>query len=192
MGSLEPLRKCIDDLKTAEVRVNLVHSALGGINETDVSLAEASGAVIVGFNTVADSSARQAADRAGVEIRYYDVIYELLDQLRNAMEGLLKPEEVESVLGHAEVRALFRSSKFGLIAGCYVTDGIVKRNAKVRLTRDSKVVYTGKVASLRREKDDAKEVRAGFECGMTLVDYQDLKVGDILEFSQVDLVRRTL
>jgi len=192
MGSLEPLRKCIDDLKTAEVRVNLVHSALGGINETDVSLAEASGAVIVGFNTVADSSARQAADRAGVEIRYYDVIYELLDQLRNAMEGLLKPEEVESILGHAEVRALFRSSKFGLIAGCYVTDGIVKRNAKVRLTRDSKVVYTGKVASLRREKDDAKEVRAGFECGMTLVDYQDLKVGDILEFSQVDLVRRTL
>jgi translation initiation factor IF-2 len=192
MGSLEPLRKCIDDLKTAEVKVNLVHSALGGINETDVSLAEASGAVIVGFNTVADSSARQAADRAGVEIRYYDVIYELLDQLRNAMEGLLKPEEVESILGHAEVRALFRSSKFGLIAGCYVTDGTVKRNAKVRLTRDGKVVHTGKVGSLRREKDDAKEVRAGFECGMTLVDYQDLKVGDILEFSQVDLVRRTL
>jgi translation initiation factor IF-2 len=192
MGSLEPLRKCLDELQTPEVRVNLVHSALGGINETDVSLASASGAVIVGFNTVADSSARQAADRAGVEIRYYDVIYELLDQVRAAMEGMLKPEEVESILGHAEVRALFRSSKFGTIAGCYVTDGVCKRNAKVRLSRDGKVIYTGKVASLRREKDEAREVRAGFECGMTLQDYQDLKEGDILEFAQVDLVRRSL
>jgi translation initiation factor IF-2 len=174
MGSLEPLRKCLDELTTPEVRVNLVHSALGGINETDVSLAQASGAVIVGFHTIADSSARQAAERAGVEIRYYDVIYELLDQLRTAMEGLLKPQEVESILGHAEVRATFKSSKFGVIAGCYVTDGIAKRNAKVRLTRDSAVVYTGKVASLRREKDDARDVRAGFECGITLQDYQDV------------------
>ena len=192
MGSLEPLRKCLDDLSTPEVRVNLVHSALGGINETDVSLAEASGAVIVGFHTVADSSARQAAERAGVEIRYYDVIYELLDNVKAAMEGLLKPEEVESVLGHAEIRAVFKSSKFGTIAGCYVTDGVCKRNAKVRLSRDGVVVYSGKVASLRRESDDAKEVRTGFECGMTLQDYQDIKVGDILEFAQVDLVRRTL
>ena len=192
MGSLEPLRKCLDELKTAEVRVNLVHSALGGINETDVSLAEASGAVIVGFHTVADSSARQAAERAGVEIRYYDVIYELLDNVRAAMEGLLKPEEVESILGHAEVRAVFKSSKFGTIAGCYITDGVCKRNAKVRMSRDGRVVYSGKVASLRREKDDAREVRAGFECGITLQDYQDLREGDILEFAQVDLVRRTL
>ena len=192
MGSLEPLRKCLDELKTAEVRVNLVHSALGGINETDVSLAEASGAVIVGFHTVADSSARQAAERAGVEIRYYDVIYELLDNVRAAMEGLLKPEEVESILGHAEVRAVFKSSKFGTIAGCYITDGVCKRNAKVRLSREGRVVYSGKVASLRREKDDARDVRAGFECGITLQDYQDLKEGDILEFAQVDLVRRTL
>ncbi len=192
MGSLEPLRKCLDELKTAEVRVNLVHSALGGINETDVSLAEASGAVIVGFHTVADSSARQAAERAGVEIRYYDVIYELLDNVRAAMEGLLKPEEVESILGHAEVRAVFKSSKFGTIAGCYITDGVCKRNAKVRMSRDGRVVYSGKVASLRREKDDAREVRAGFECGLTLQDYQDLREGDILEFAQVDLVRRTL
>ncbi|MGE3174801.1 MAG: translation initiation factor IF-2 [Planctomycetota bacterium] len=192
MGSLEPLRKCLDELATSEVRVNLVHSGLGGINETDVSLAEASGAVILGFHTIADSSARQAAERAGVEIRYYDVIYELLDQVRAAMEGMLKPEEVESVLGHAEIRAVFKSSKFGTIAGCYITDGVCKRNAKVRLSRDGKVVYTGKVSSLRREKDDAKEVRAGFECGMTLQDYQDIKAGDILEFAQVDLVRRTL
>jgi translation initiation factor IF-2 len=192
MGSLEPLRKCLEELATPEVRVNLVHSALGGINETDVSLAEASGAVIVGFHTVADSSARQAAERASVEIRYYEVIYELLDQVKAAMEGLLKPQEVESVLGHAEIRAVFKSSKFGVIAGCYVTDGVCKRNAKVRLSRDGRVVYSGKVASLRREKDDAREVRAGFECGMTLQDFQDIKVGDQLEFAQVDLVRRTL
>ena len=192
MGSLEPLRKCLDELTTPEVRVNLVHSALGGINETDVSLAEASGAVIVGFHTVADSSARQAAERAGVEIRYYDVIYELLDNVKAAMEGLLKPQEVESILGHAEIRAVFKSSKFGVIAGCYITDGSCKRNAKARLSRDGRVVYSGKVASLRREKDDAREVRAGFECGITLQDFQDLKEGDIIEFAQVDLVRRTL
>jgi translation initiation factor IF-2 len=191
MGSLEPLRKCLEELSTPEVRVNLVHSALGGINETDVSLAQASGAVIVGFNTVADSSARQAAERAGVEIRYYDVIYELLDQMKAAMEGLLKPQEVETVLGHAEVRATFKSSKFGLIAGCYVTDGIVKR-VRARLSRDGAVVYTGKVASLRREKEDVREVRAGFECGITLQDFQDIKVGDVIECAQVELVRRTL
>jgi translation initiation factor IF-2 len=192
MGSLEPLRKCLEELSTPEVRVNLVHSALGGINETDVDLAQTSSAVIIGFNTVADSSARQAAERAGVEIRYYDVIYELLDQVKAAMEGLLKPQEVESILGHAEIRALFRSSKFGVIAGCYVTDGVCKRNARARLSRDGRVVYTGKIASLRREKDDAREVRAGFECGITLQDYQDIKVGDVLELAQVDLVRRTL
>ncbi len=192
MGSLEPLRKCLEELSTPEVRVNLVHSALGGINETDVSLAQASGAVIVGFHTVADSSARQAAERAQVEIRYYEVIYELLDQVKAAMEGMLKPQEVESVLGHAEIRATFKSSKIGVIAGCYVTDGICKRTAKVRLSRDGRVVYSGKILGLRREKDDAREVRAGFECGITLHDFQDFKIGDILEFAQVDLIKRTL
>jgi translation initiation factor IF-2 len=192
MGSLEPLRKELEGLSTAEVRVNLLHSALGGINESDVRLAETYGAVIVGFNTVADSSARQAAERGGVEIRYYDVIYQLLDDVRAAMEGLLSPEEVETIIGHAEVRALFKSSKFGTIAGCFVTDGVVKRNVKVRLARDGKVVHTGKVSSLRREKDDVREVRAGFECGLTLQDYQDIKEGDILEFLQVEMVKRTL
>ncbi|GAB4137013.1 MAG: hypothetical protein Fur0037_01860 [Planctomycetota bacterium] len=192
MGSLEPLRKCLDDLSTSEVRVKLVHSGLGGINETDVSLAQASGAVIVGFNTIADSSARTAAERAGVEIRYYDVIYELVDQIKVAMEGLLKPEEVETILGHAEVRATFKSSKFGVIAGCYVTDGIVKRNASVRLSRGGRVVHTGKIASLRRVSDDVCEVRAGFECGLTISDCQDVREGDVLEVVQVDLVKRTL
>ncbi len=192
MGSLEPLRKCLEELTTKEVRVNLVHSALGGISETDVSLAAASGAIIIGFNTVADSSARAAAERAGVEIRYYEVIYELLDDVRATMEGMLAPEEIETVLGHAEVRALFRSSKFGTIAGCYVTDGVIRRNAKARLSRDGKVVYSGKIASLRREKDDAKEVRAGFECGLTLHDFQDIKEGDIIEVAAVEMVKRTL
>jgi translation initiation factor IF-2 len=192
MGSLEPLKKCLAELSTPEVRVNLVHSALGGINETDVSLAEASSAVIVGFNTIADSSARQQAERAGVEIRYYDVIYELLDQVRAAMEGLLAPEEVQNVIGHAEVKATFKSSKFGTIAGCRVTDGVIRRNVSVRLSRDSKVVWSGKVASLRRIEEDVREVKSGFECGLTLDGYQDIKVGDVLEFVQIELVKRTL
>jgi len=192
MGSLEPLKKCLEELSTPEVRVNLVHSALGGINETDVSLAEASGAVIVGFNTIADSSARQAAEIAGVEIRYYDVIYELLDQVKAAMEGLLKPQEVQNVIGHAEVKATFKSSKFGTIAGCRVTDGIVKRSAIVRLSRDGAVVWSGKIGSLRRVEEDVRDVKAGLECGMTLDGYQDIKVGDVLEFVQIELVKRTL
>jgi translation initiation factor IF-2 len=169
-----------------------VHSALGGINETDVSLAEASGAVIVGFNTIADSSARQAAEVAGVEVRYYDVIYELLDQVKAAMEGLLKPQEVQNVIGHAEVKATFKSSKFGTIAGCRVTDGIVRRSAIVRLSRDSVVVWTGKLGSLRRVEEDVRDVKAGAECGMTLDGFQDIKVGDVLEFVQIELVKRTL
>ena len=192
MGSLEPLKKCLEELSTPEVRVNLVHSALGGINETDVSLAEASGAVIVGFNTIADSSARQAAEAAGVEIRYYDVIYELLDQVKAAMEGLLKPQEVQNVIGHAEVKATFKSSKFGTIAGCRVTDGIVRRSAIVRLSRDGAVVWSGKLGSLRRVEEDVRDVKAGMECGMTLEGFQDIKVGDVLEFVQIELVKRTL
>ncbi|MBL8728154.1 MAG: translation initiation factor IF-2 [Planctomycetes bacterium] len=192
MGSLEPLRKCLDELSTPEVRVNLVHSALGGINETDVSLASASGAVIVGFHTIADSSARQAAEKQGVEIRYYDVIYELLDQVRAAMEGLLSPEEVHSVVGHAEVKATFKSSKFGTIAGLRVLDGFVKRSSAARLSRDGTVVWSGKIASLRRVEEDVREVKAGFECGMTLEGFQDIKVGDQLEFVQTELVKRTL
>ncbi|MGB3970250.1 MAG: translation initiation factor IF-2, partial [Planctomycetota bacterium] len=192
MGSLEPLKKCLEELSTPEVRVNLVHSALGGINETDVSLAQASGAVIVGFHTIADSSARQAAEREGVEIRYYDVIYELLDQVKAAMEGLLAPQEVQSVIGHAEIKATFKSSKFGTIAGCRVTDGIVRRSAIARLSRDGAVVWSGKLGSLRRVDEDVRDVKAGLECGMTLDGFQDIKVGDVVEFVQVELVKRTL
>jgi translation initiation factor IF-2 len=192
MGSLEPIRKCLDELTTPEVRVNLVHSALGGINETDVSLAQASGAIIVGFHTIADSSARQLAEREGVEIRYYDIIYQLIDQVKAAMEGLLAPQEVQSVIGHAEIKATFKSSKFGTIAGCRITDGIARRSAMARLSRDGTVVWSGKIASMRRGEEDTRDVKAGFECGMTLENFQDLKVGDVIEFVQTDLIKRTL
>jgi translation initiation factor IF-2 len=192
MGSLEPLRTCLGDLSTPEVRVNLVHSGLGGINKADVDLAATSEAVIVGFNTIADANVRALADDLGVDIRYYDVIYELLDQVKKAMEGLLAPEEVQTVIGHAEVRATFKSSKFGIIAGCRVTDGIVRRSATVRLSRDGAVLWTGRLGSLRRVDDDVRDVRAGLECGMTLDGFQDLKEGDVLEFVQTELVKRTL
>ena len=192
MGSLEPVRKCLDDLATSEVRVNLVHSGLGGINKADVDLAATSGAVIVGFNTVADANVRQLADEEGVDIRYYTVIYELIDQVKDAMEGVLAPEEVQKVIGHAEVRAIFKSSKFGTIAGCLVRDGVAKRGCITRLARDGKVVYNGKLASLRRIDEDAKEVKSGFECGMTLDNYQDVKEGDTMEFVEIEYIKRTL
>ncbi|MCB9878341.1 MAG: translation initiation factor IF-2 [Planctomycetes bacterium] len=192
MGSLEPLRKCLDDLATDEVRVNLVHSGLGGINKADVDLAATSGAVIVGFNTTADANVRALADEQGVDIRYYDVIYELLDQVKDAMEGVLAPEEVQSVIGHAEVRATFKSSKFGVIAGCRILDGVARRSSQVRLAREGKVVWSGKLASLRRIDEDVKEVKQGFECGMTLDGFQDIKEGDVLEFVHTELVKRTL
>ena len=192
MGTLEPVRKCLDELATSEVRVNLVHSGLGGINKADVDLAATSGAVIVGFNTVADANVRALADDQGVDIRYYAIIYELLDQVRDVMEGVLAPQEVQSVIGHAEVRATFKSSKFGIIAGCRVTDGVARRGSIVRLSRGGKVIYNGKLASLRREAEDAKEVKSGFECGMTLDGFQDLREDDNLEFVQIDLIKRTL
>ena len=192
MGSLEPIKQSLADLATSEVRVNIIHSALGGITKTDVQLAEASEAIIVGFNSVPDQSARTEADRAGVEIRFYDVIYALLDDMKQALEGLLRPDEVESVLGHAEIRAIFRSSKFGNIAGCYVLDGEIRRNQHARLSRDGRVVWQGKFAGLRRHTDDAKEVKAGFECGVTLENFDDVKVGDVIECYQVELVKRSL
>jgi translation initiation factor IF-2 len=192
MGSLEPLRKCLDDLANDEVRVNLVHSGLGGINKADVDLAATSEAVIVGFNTTADANVRALADESGVEIRYYEVIYELLDQVKAAMEGMLAPEEVQQVIGHAEIKATFKSSKFGTIAGCRILDGIAKRNATTRLSREGRVLWSGRLASLRRIDEDVREVKAGFECGMTLDGFQDIKEGDQLEFVQVELVKRTL
>jgi translation initiation factor IF-2 len=191
-GSLEPIRKCLTDLNTEEVKVNIIHSGLGGITDSDVSLAEAGGAFVVGFHTVPESTARQHAERAGVEIKLYDVIYDLIDDVKRLMEGTLAPQELEKNQGFADVRAVFKSSKFGTIAGCYITDGSIFRSSKVRLSREGKLLYTGQVASLRREKDDVREVKAGFECGITLRDWNDIKEGDRIEAYEVSLVKRTL
>lgn len=192
MGSLEPIKKILGDLSTEEVRINIIHSGLGGISETDVELAAASKAIIIGFNSVADSAARQSAERQGVETRFYDVIYSVVDDMRLAMEGLLAPERVEKVIGHADIRAVFKSSKFGNIAGCYVTDGMVTRNSKVRLLRDGKILFTGDLGSLKRVKDDVREVKTNFECGLTIANYNDIREGDKLEFFAIEMVKRTL
>ncbi len=191
-GSLEPIRKCLADLATDEVRVNVIHSGLGGITDSDVSLAEAGGAMVIGFNTAPEATARQHAERAGVTIRLYDVIYQLIDDVKLAMEGTLTPDEVEKSQGFAEVRAVFKSSRFGTIAGCYVKEGSAFRSSKARLSRGGQLIYTGQVSSLRREKDDTREVKAGFECGLTLRDWQDITEGDMIEFYDVSLVKRTL
>jgi len=192
MGSLEPIKKSLTDLNTEEVKVNIIYSGLGGITDSDVSLAEAGGAMIIGFHTAPEATARQHAERAGVDVRLYEVIYDLINDVKKAMEGTLAPEEVEKNQGFAEVRAVFKSSRFGTIAGCYVTDGSIFRSSKARLSRDGKLLYTGQVQSLRREKDDVREVKAGFECGLTLKDWDDIKEGDKLEFYDVSLVKRSL
>ena len=192
MGSLEPIRQSLEALTHDEVAVRILHSALGGVTETDVTLADASNAIIVGFNSVPDEKARAKADEAGVTIRFYNIIYELIDDARKLLEGLLSPEQKEEIRGHAEIRAVFHSSKLGNIAGCLVTDGTISRNNAVRLSRDGNVIYTGKFAGLRREKDDVREVRKDFECGILIQGYNDIKEGDIIEAYQVIEVKRTL
>jgi translation initiation factor IF-2 len=192
MGSLEPIRQSLLELSTGEVKVNILHSGLGGITETDVDLADASKAVIMGFNSVPEETARAAAEKKGIQIRFYNVIYDIVDDVKKAMEGMLSPEEKEQVLGHAEVRQVFKASKIGNIAGCYVTDGLINRTGKVRLVRDGVVIYTGRLASLRRIKEDVREVKAGFECGARIENYDDIKTGDRLECFEVALEKRTL
>jgi len=192
-GSVEALKSSLEKLGTEEVRVNTLHAAVGGISAGDVMLAEASGAIIIGFNAVPDSAARQLAERAGVDIRTYRVIYDIVDDVRKLMEEGLAPEIREEVLGRAEVRRVYRISRIGTIAGCYVTDGLVNRNALVRLTRNNLVVEDGRrLESLKRFKDDAREVRAGLECGLKVAGYDDIKEGDILEFYQKVEVARKL
>jgi translation initiation factor IF-2 len=192
MGSLEPIKASLAEIANDEVRFNIIHSALGAITETDVTLAAASSAIIIGFNTVPDATARQIADRTGVEIRFYDIIYNLIDEMKLALEGLLKPDEIETVHGQAEVRAVFKSSKFGNIAGCFITDGSVNRNSRTRLLRDGAVVHTGGIGSLRRVQDDVREVKAGFECGLTISNFSDVKEGDELTFYVLERVKRKL
>ena len=172
--------------------MNLIHDAVGGINESDVMLASASAAVIIGFNVRPVGEARQVADREGVEIRTYSVIYKVIEELRQAMEGLLEPEEVEATVATVEVRQTFKASRVGTIAGSMVTDGTVTRGAAVRLVRDGTIVYDGRIGSLRRFKDDVREVTQGMECGIVLENYADVKEGDVLEVYETRQVERAL
>jgi len=191
-GSLEALQDEIAKLPQEQVAIDIIHAAPGGINESDVMLAAASEAIVIGFNVRPGAEARRAADREGIEIRTYSVIYKVTDELRAAMEGMLEPEEVEETIGEAEVKQLFRSSRWGTIAGSQVTEGKVTRTGNVRLVRDGTVVWTGKIGSLRRFKDDVAEVEEGLECGITLDGYQDVKEGDVLEVFETKKVERTL
>ena len=191
-GSLEALADEIAKLPQNQITVNLIHDAVGGINESDVMLASASAAVIIGFNVRPVGEARQVADREGVEIRTYSVIYKVIEELRQAMEGLLEPEEVESTVATVEVRQTFKASRVGTIAGSMVTDGTVTRGATVRLVRDGTIIYDGRIASLRRFKDDVREVTQGMECGIVLENYADVKEGDVLEVYETRQVERAL
>ena len=191
-GSQEALNHALTKLSTDEVKVQVVHAQVGGISESDINLAIASKAVIIGFNVRADVSARKLAEANGVQIRYYNIIYDAVDDVKAALSGLLAPEQREQVLGLVEIRQIIRVPKIGAVAGCMVIDGLVKRTASARLLRDNVVIWTGELASLRRFKDDVKEVKAGFECGLSLKNYDDIKEGDQLEVFEVTEVARTL
>ncbi len=191
-GSQEALAQSLLKLSTPEVRVQIVHAAVGGISESDVNLAIASKAVIIGFNTRADMGARKLAEGNGIELRYYNIIYDAVDEVKAAMTGMLAPEQKEEVIGTAEIRTVFVASKIGTVAGCMITAGQVIRNSRFRLLRENVVVYTGEVESVKRLKDDVREVKEGFECGIKLKNYNDIKEGDQLEFFEVKEVARTL
>jgi translation initiation factor IF-2 len=191
-GSNEAIAGALEKLGTDEVAARMLHSGVGGITESDVRLAEASNAVIIGFNVRANKEAREAAERAGIEIRYYNIIYNLVDDVKQAMSGLLAPSLRETLLGNAQILEIFKVSKVGSIAGCRVTDGTVERGANVRLLRDNVVIHEGKLSQLKRFKDDAREVVAGQECGMAFENYQDMKVGDVIECYRVETVQRSL
>ncbi|HSC62045.1 MAG TPA: translation initiation factor IF-2, partial [Caldimonas sp.] len=191
-GSQEALAQSLLKLSTDEVKVQIVHAAVGGISESDINLAIASKAVIVGFNVRADAGSRKLAENNGVDIRYYNIIYDAVDEIKAAMTGMLAPEQREETIGTAEIRTVFVASKIGTVAGSMVTAGIVRRGARFRLLRENVVIYTGEVESVRRMKDDVREVAAGFECGIKLKNYNDIKEGDLLEFFEVKEVARTL
>jgi translation initiation factor IF-2 len=191
-GSVEVLRSALSELKHAEVEVKVLHAGVGAVTESDVLLGTSSNATVIAFHTGVNDKAREAAERDGVQIRHYEILYEVLDDVRELMEGTLAPEIVEEVTGHVEVRALFKSSKVGVIAGSHVTDGSVFRDSRVRVQREGKVIHTGYLASLRREKDDVKEVREGFDCGLVVRDFQEVQPGDVLEAFRVIKVKRKL
>jgi len=191
-GSVQALSDSLQQLSTSEVSVDVIHRGVGAINESDVLLAHTAGAVILGFRVRPQTAARQAAEREDVEINVYDVIYEAVDDIRAALEGMLKPERRETVEGSAEVREVFKVTKVGTIAGCYVTEGRIDRKGHARLIRDGILVYDGEIGSLKRFKDDVKEVREGFECGIGIANFNDVKVGDVIECYSVEEIARTL
>jgi translation initiation factor IF-2 len=191
-GSQEALAQSLLKLSNEEVKVQMVYAAVGGISESDVNLAIASKAIIIGFNVRADAGARKLAEGNGVDLKYYNIIYDAVDELKAAMSGMLAPEKREEVIGGAEIRTVFVASKIGTVAGCYVTSGTVTRSAHFRLLRDNVVIYTGELESLKRMKDDVREVKEGFECGIKLKGYNDIKEGDQLEFFEVKEIARTL
>lgn len=184
-GSLEAVNKALLDIKVEQVKINIIHAAVGGITEADVMLAAASNAIVIGFNVRPDSKAKDAAQSEKVDVRTYRIIYDLIDQVKAALAGMLRPEYVEEELGQAEIRAVFRVPKVGNVAGCYVTQGRITRNAKVRLVRQGVIVYEGQISSLKRFKEDVSEVKQGFECGIALDGFQDIKEGDIIEAYQI-------
>ncbi len=191
-GSYEALATSLQKLSTSEVKVNVIHTGVGAISESDVNLAAASKGVLIGFNVRADSGARKLIETLGVDVRYYNIIYEAVDEIKAALGGMLAPEQKESMIGTVEIREVFRISKVGAIAGCYVQDGMIKRNSRVRVLRANVIIHTGELDSLKRFKDDVKEVKNNFECGLSLKNFNDIEVGDILEVYEIIEVARTL
>jgi translation initiation factor IF-2 len=191
-GPAEALADALGHLSTPEVKVEIVHRGVGAITESDILLAKTAGAIIIGFHVRPDNNARTAAEREGVDIKLYRIIYEAVADVRAAMEGMLRPEEREVVLGEAEVREVFKVSRIGTIAGCSVRSGIINRQGRVRVIRDGVEVFDGTIASLKRFKDDVREVREGFECGIAVENFNDIKVGDVIECYRTEEVARTL
>jgi translation initiation factor IF-2 len=191
-GSAEAIAASLLALSTDEVTVRVVASGVGGITETDVNLAQSTGALLIGFNVRADAPARKLLKETGVEVRYHSIIYEVIDEVKRALGGLLEPEVKETILGLAEVREVFRSAKFGAVAGCIVVDGVVRRRCPIRVLRGNVVIFEGELESLRRHKDDVTEVRAGTECGIAVKQYDDVRVGDQIECYERVTVQRTL
>jgi translation initiation factor IF-2 len=191
-GSVEAITHSLEKLSTDEVKARVVHGAVGGISESDILLAQASGAPIIAFNVRANKQARDLAEKEGIEIRYYSVIYDLINDVKDTLSGMLAPERRETFLGYAEVLQVFNISKLGKVAGCRITEGVVKRGCGVRLLRDNVVIHEGELSTLKRFKDEVNEVQSGMECGMGFVGYQDLKEGDQIECFQVELIERKL
>ena len=191
-GSVEAIVQSLQNLGTSEVAVRILHAGVGAINESDVTLASASKAMLIGFNVRAHAQGRQLAESEGLDIRYYSIIYDLVDDLRGLLSGMLAPQIRETFLGNAAIKEVFNITKVGRVAGCTVTEGVVRRGARVRLLRDSVVIHEGKLSTLKRFKDEVREVTQGFECGMAFENYQDLKEGDVIECFEVEEIARTL